>query len=1151
MKKTSKLITGISDSRSAKVIADRLIPQRQAFIVRAGRRQADRLAEDLAFFSDREIIVLPPEEELFLRYEAKNRDADRIRAKALSRLSRNPELVVIAPASAAVRRMPPRRASVGDRYPVLRVGEERDPAELRRILVDLGYEPEDLVSSPGRFAARGGILDIFPPEAPQPFRVEFFGDRLDSIRTFSPATQRSLQSIDTVTIGPGREILTTSIDANRAFARIKDSYGKRIGALETMLATAPADSSLTIRETLTRLEERRDNLLDKVRQNDPDIVSTYLPYFCDDTVTFPAYMTDPLLIFDDPARIKEHLDLRTKELRNDVETLAERGMAVEEEFDLMTGTQDLESLYRDRDVLFLAPFAATLSFLPPPNETIHIESQPMMSFAGHLELAAEEAKRLIKAGYDIILAASSEERKESLSDYFSRLNLSPLHLKQGNLSRGMVFSEEKIAYISDFDIFHSGKRTKRRHASADSRDLTDFTDLHKGDYVVHDNHGIGKFLGIEALALRGDCKDYIKIKYAGDDLLYVPVEQMDMVRKYIGSGGALPKINKLSGDEWKNAKKRAGKAVAEMTEELVRLYAERQSSESYAFSPDTVWQKEFEAAFPYQETEDQIRAAETIKKAMEKKEPMDILLCGDVGYGKTEVAARAAFKCLVEGKQVAFLVPTTLLAKQHYETLTERFQSYPFTIDMLSRFRTPKECAAIVDRIGKGKADLIIGTHRLLSADVHFADLGLLIIDEEQRFGVGAKEKIKGLKSSVDVLTLSATPIPRTLNMSLTGIRDICLLTEAPEGRYPVQTYVTEEDPILIREVINRELDRNGQVFVVYNRVRGIKRLAARIQELIPEARVVYGHGQMGEKTLEEVMNRFVDKEADILVSTTIVESGLDIPNANTMLIIDADKCGLAQLYQLRGRVGRSDRIAYCYLIYKKEKVLSEIAAKRLRTIKEFTELGAGFKIALRDLEIRGAGNILGAEQSGHMADIGYELYCKIVEEAVQKAKGLPLPEKPQETTIELEDRVNIPNSYISNESQKLEQYRNIAAIRTAEDEENVLDELIDRFGEPPVETRNLLHIARIRYLAGLCGFTRLFDREGKTYLEMNEEKPISPYAYMQAAAVFGPRLFFHGGRAPYLKLLSPKAKKLAEVVKLLQILYDNRDGGQGGSKML
>ena len=774
----------------------------------------------------------------------------------------------------------------------------------------------------------------------------------------------------------------------------------------------------------------------------------------------------------------------------------------------------------------------------------------MTSYAGHLDVLENDLKRIADGKNRVVISASSDERQQTIDDFVANIGLADkIQVVQGSLSMGMVFPEEKLYIISDKDIFNSTRIGKKRHKTNRSQKMQSFSDFKTGDYVVHENHGIGKFLGIQALEVQGEQKDYLKIKYSGTDLLYVPVEQMDIVQKYIGSEGIAPKVSKLSGDEWKVAKTRAKLAIAEMTEELIKLYADRKASKGYAFSKDTVWQKEFEAYFSYQETDDQLTSIEEIKKDMESNLPMDRLLCGDVGYGKTEVAARAIFKCISEGKQAAMLVPTTILANQHYNSLKDRFSNFPFNIDMLSRFRTDKQQEKIIDGLKKGSVDFVIGTHRLLSDDIKYKDLGLLVIDEEQRFGVAHKEKLKQLKSNIDVLTLSATPIPRTLNMSLTGIKDMSLITEPPSDRYPVQTYVLEQDDIVMREIIARELDRDGQVYIVFNRVKGINRLAEKVQSLVPDAKIVVGHGQMNEKSLESVMQTFISGKADILIATTIIESGIDIPNANTMIVIDADKCGLAQLYQLRGRVGRTDKIAYAYLMYQKNKVLTEVAEKRLKAIKEFTEFGSGFKVAMRDLEIRGAGNVLGAEQSGHMMNIGYELYCKLVDDAVRKAKGESVPEQVDEINIELDVAANIPNWYIDNETLKLQMYKKIATVSTREDSEEIIDELLDRFGDLPKETLNLIAISMIRALSANVGVCNIHEQAGKVVIYFAQDNALKAYALMKASEKFGSKIFFHGGNEPFIRLSVARKERLDSIIDLLEIISDNKDIDNSGSK--
>ncbi|MBO4819373.1 MAG: transcription-repair coupling factor [Firmicutes bacterium] len=737
-------------------------------------------------------------------------------------------------------------------------------------------------------------------------------------------------------------------------------------------------------------------------------------------------------------------------------------------------------------------------------------------YAGHMDMLSEDLKKYIKEGYDVTVACSTADRLVNLRDFLGREGLDRVKLVDSVLSSGAEIPEEKILYISENDIFPSAKYSRRRRTRR-GVPIKAFTDIQPGDYVVHEIHGIGQFTGVVKMTVDGSTRDYLKIQYAGKDVLYVPVDQMENIQKYMGSDSVAPRISKLSGSEWQTIKSRAKASIREMAEEFLKNAAKRAAAPGFAFEPDSTWQKEFEDSFPYVETEDQLRCVEEIKKDMESPKSMDRLLCGDVGYGKTEVAARAIFKCLEQGKQAAVLVPTTVLANQHYHTFLSRFAGYPFAIDMLSRFKDEKERKAIVDKLAKGDIDLIVGTHRLLSKDVKFKDLGLLVVDEEQRFGVEHKEVIKKLKENVDVLTLSATPIPRTLHMSLIGVRDMSVIEQPPEDRYPVQTYVMEQDDDAIRAAIRRELARGGQVYVVYNRVRGIQGAARQIHEIVPEATIAIGHGQMNERELEDVMMGFAAGETQVLISTTIIESGLDIPNVNTLIVMDADKFGLSQLYQLRGRVGRSNRMAYAYLFVKKDKVISETAEKRLKAIKEFTEFGSGFKVAMRDLELRGAGNILGVEQSGHMLSIGYELYCKLVEEAVEELTGQAPEDKPLEadTQIELGVSAYLPENYVSDEITRLEMYKKISSIASDEDREEIVDELLDRFGDVPGTADNLLDIAYLRNLASKCGISRVAKQQDKAVF-LFEEKSLMDAEHMALLMdEFGPRLTIYGGSVP------------------------------------
>ena len=1080
MKNSKIAITGAGAQATPYVIAKLLKEGRQALIIVPGRVRSERLKEDLSFFCNREIVILPPDEEVFLKYEAKNKDQEVARARVLKALRTDKELIVIAPASGAIKRTPPVK-EYEDKAKKIRLGDEMLLDDLKLNLGEMGYERVDTVYGPGQFSVRGGIVDVFTPDSEEPFRIEFFGDEIDSLRTFDIESQRSIENKKEIEIYP-------AITLNENGERKELSSGEKSG----------------------------------------------YEYIWN-------YMLEGDVFVEDPERIAESLNLRHQELWNDLEYLIEKDQATWDEGDLITGMEDLLRAYEKESVYFLQPFARKIQGVEELSEIQSFRMQPVTSYNGHMDLLAKDIRTFADKGYKVFISASSDPRVQSLNSFLRDEKLDgAIRVKPGYLSAGLIVPDEKECYISDGDIFDTAKiggRRKKHRAASKGRAIQNFTELHKGEYVVHDNHGIGVFQGIEELNDQGIIRDYIKIKYQGHGILYVPVEQMDVVQKYIGSEGKAPKIHKLGSDEWRRVKQRARKAVSDMTDELIALYAKRKSERGYAFSEDTVWQADFETAFPYEETPDQLRSIEEIKRDMEKEEPMDRLLCGDVGYGKTEVAARAIFKCLIEGKQAAMLVPTTILASQHFDTLKERLKGFPFTVELMSRFRSDKELTDVAEKLSKGKVDLVIGTHRILSKDIKFKDLGLLVVDEEQRFGVAHKEKLKTLKAGIDVLTLSATPIPRTLNMSLTGIRDMSLISEPPEERYPVQTYVMEQDDDLIREVINRELDRGGQVFVVYNRVRGIVRIAERIKELIPEAKVSVGHGQMSESTLEDVMRKFVSGETDVLVATTIVESGLDIPNANTLIVLEADKCGLSQLYQLRGRVGRSNRIAYAYLMYQKEKVLTEVAEKRLRAIKEFTEFGAGFKIAMRDMELRGAGNVLGAEQSGHMMDVGYEMYARLVDEAARRARGEEVREKREDFAVEIKAHANIPGWYIEDESIKLAMYKRIADIETDEDADDVMDELMDRFGDVPKETANLIKISLIRTKAEKTHLTRIHEQNGKIYITVEGEDKISPFTVMEMNEKFQGKSLFHGGGQPYFVLTVDSKTKLDSTIEALDIL--------------
>ncbi len=1120
---------GLSDSRAA-IAAARLISERpgQALILCPSSNAAERIATDLSFFSSVPVIALPDITAGTFRYDAKSRTGETALLSALTRLSTGEPLVLVVPAAASVRKLPPpeafsRHIITGSPGSVIRRDDRIGS------LSAMGYVREALAEEEGCFAVRGDIVDVFPPASDWPVRIEFFDDEVDSLRSFDPATQRSIENIMSVMIGPAGLLVRDPKAWDDAVKRIGKAYYE---ALSGGMPQARADA----------LREKRDYLIECIEEGvNPGYLESFVSYFYEKPVYIKDHFRDlKLVLVDSPSRIAEALALFEKESGDAAAMLLETGGAIAEDLRSLPEASDFESANGlgspEADVCYCTPFAQSIPYAEHIDEAMDTGALQAPVFAGHMEAFGEELSRLAKEGYEICIACSSDERLANLRDFIERLGLSGrAELRRGRLTAGTVLPGEKKVWFSEQDIFQAAKRSRRRRTKGDP--IKAFTDINKGDFVVHEAHGVGRFVGVEKLTVDGGVRDYLKIRYAGEDVLYVPVDQMGLIQKYVGSEGVTPRINKLSGGEWQLTKARAKAAVKDMTEDLIRLSAQRAMVPGHRFGPDSPWQREFEESFPFQETEDQLRCTEEIKLDMESDKAMDRLLCGDVGYGKTEVAARAIFKCIEQGKQAAVLVPTTILANQHYHTLKDRLEAYPFKVEMLSRFRSAAEQEKIIEKVASGEIDLVIGTHRLLSADVRFKDLGLLVVDEEQRFGVEHKDAIKRLKASVDVLTLSATPIPRTLHMSLIGVRDMSVIEQPPEDRYPVQTYVMEQDDLFIASVIRREIGRGGQVYVVYNRVRGIEKIAGRIRELVPEAEVAVGHGQMSEKTLEDVMIGFTSGEADVLVATSIIESGLDIPNVNTMIILDADRFGLSQLYQLRGRVGRSSRMAYAYLMYKKDKALTEIAEKRLRAIREFTEFGSGFRIAMRDLELRGAGNILGVEQSGHMLSIGYELYCKLIDEAVRELKGGEdvSREIESDTDVELAVPAFIPEYYIADELTRLSVYKKIAAVADAAARGELEDELMDRFGDIPAEAENLIDIAMIRNRASAAGVSKVLRQAGKLVLIFEERNALTPRVIADLMDRFSPGVTIYGGVCPRISMSIGKDGPAAAAMSLLE----------------
>ena len=935
-----------------------------------------------------------------------------------------------------------------------------DLTKLEQDLTALGYERESQIEAPGQFAVRGGIIDVFPLAEEMPVRIELWGDEIDSIRMFDAKSQRSIENISEITIYPASE----------------NCFGNN------------------------------------------GLVS-FLKYFPEN---------ETLLFYDEPHRLQETAETVEAEYTESLKNRADAGMKEEGEEELRVfQTKDIISEMNRYSGIGLTTLESKCGLFKV-RSVYTVQAKGVNPYNNSFELLTRDLKRLKRNGYRVVLLSGSRTRAKRLAEDLRDYDLSSFYsedmqreVKPGEImaaygyaSEGYEYPMLKFVVISESDIFGRKKKKKKRKKYEGQR-IQDFAELKPGDYVVHENHGIGVYKGIEKIEVEKIVKDYMKIVYAEGGVLYIPVAQMDLIQKYAGADAKKPRLNKLGTIQWGKTKSQVKKAVQIVAKDLVELYAVRQQSEGFVYGPDTVWQKEFEEMFPFEETDDQLQAIEDTKHDMESKKIMDRLICGDVGYGKTEIAIRAAFKAVQEGKQVVCLVPTTILAQQHYNTFLQRLKEFPVRIDLLCRFRSAAEQKKTIEDTKKGFVDILIGTHRVLSKDVVFKDLGLLIIDEEQRFGVTHKEKIKKLKENIDVLTLTATPIPRTLHMSLIGIRDMSVLEEAPNERMPIQTYVMEYNDEMVREAITRELARDGQVYYVYNRVNDIADVAGRIQSLVPDANVAFAHGQMKERELEDIMYDFINGDIDVLVSTTIIETGLDIPNANTMIIQDADRFGLSQLYQLRGRVGRSNRMAYAFLLYQRDKLLKEVAEKRLSAIREFTDLGSGIKIAMRDLEIRGAGNLLGEAQSGHMEAVGYDLYCKMLNEAVRQLKGGPEAET-FTTLIDLNVDAYIPEYYIKNEYQKLDIYKRIAAIESEEELEDMTEELIDRFGDIPKKVQQLLVIASLKSLAHSVYVTAIEQKGEEIRFTMYEKAKIDPSGIPKFLDSYKNDLIFRAEEPPY-----------------------------------
>lgn len=1080
------LLTGVNGSQKSLIIAALTHDAAQkTLIISHSNSQAFRLSLDLEGMLGRDKTAFFPANELFPHEEAYEPDVTAQRVATLGKILKSENLLVVTSWEALKRQLiPPTKFLEFTVF--LKIGMETSINGLLERLIKMGYQRVDLVQSIGQFSQRGDLVDIFPLDQDHPVRIEFFGDEIDSLRVFKVEDQISIGPIKEILILPAREGLWLQAEFEAAQVNIRRDLELQVAKLNDFGKINEADA------LQNKVEEALERLSQGFQLPGAD---QFLPWVESNMTTLLEYMPDAHIILDEPVRGQDVYRSLEEEYANTFSNFLERGVILPREQEIFIGANELEARIWARKPWSLSLLAKTPKGVNPDHTlTLPLKSAP--TFHSKIETLSKSFNSWLKNDQILILAVSGKEKARRLKEALREQGIVSIIVGEGtepelipgtvrieilDLESGFEWIPAKILVLTETEIYGRQKKRYQARFQQEGSKISSFTDLKVGDFVVHINHGIGKYMGLETLEIAGSHRDYLKIEYAGEDRLFIPTDQVNLLQKYIGIEDSPPKLNKMGGSDWQKVKNRVKESIRDMAEELLQLYAQREVTPGHAFGPDTVWQHEFEEAFYYEETPDQLRAINEIKKDMESEKPMDRLVCGDVGYGKTEVAMRAAFKAVMEGRQVGILVPTTILAQQHFLTFQERFAGYPINIKAISRFQSAKEQTAVINGLLDGEVDVVIGTHRLLSSDLHFKDLGLLIIDEEQRFGVAHKEKLKELRKNVDVLTLTATPIPRTLHMSLAGIRDISIIETAPQGRFPIRTHVLEYNDEVIREAIRRELDRQGQVYFVYNRVETIERMASHLQNLLPNARIAIAHGQLDEDSLERVMLDFYENQSDILVCTTIIETGLDIPNVNTLIVYDADRFGLAQLYQLRGRVGRSNRLAHAFFCYRKDKSLTETAEKRLAAIREFTDLGSGFKIAMRDLEIRGAGNLLGPEQHGQVAAVGFELYCRLLDEAIREKKGEVIPELP-EPIVEIPVDAYIPSSYIADNKQKVDIYKKIANISVFENVDNISDELVDRFGDLPQPVINLLNISKIKILAKNAGFASII-KERQEYI--------------------------------------------------------------------
>lgn len=1139
-------IVGCIETQKCHLVDSLARGEKHKIIVTYSEDRAKEIWEDYRFF-DHSVFLYPAKDVLFYSADIHGNLIAQKRLEVLKHIIEDDQVTVVMSFHAMMDQLIPLE-ELKAQIVKISVGQRIERKEVEKRLSLIGYERTDLVEMAGEFSVRGGILDVFPLTEECPYRIEFWGDEIDSIRSFDIESQRSIETVEQFAIYPAVEMILTKERTTRGMERLEQE-GKKL--MQTFYDNVQTKEYARVRNYV---EQLREEILELDHAGNDSLIH----YFYEKTVSFMDYFgKDAVFFLDEPNRMEEKSKLFEMEISESMKGRLEAGYILPSQAKVIFPMEDVMVRLFQRRTVCLSMLMYEIKKANIRHE-FYIDTKEIMSYQNSFEQLKEDLNLFRKKKYKILLVCPSTTRAKRLaqnlqdneiSAFFSSdrnrvLMDGEIMVMNGVLKRGFEYPRLRLVVISEKDIFsiRSTKRRKKKKSEYKGNQIHSFEELSIGDYIVHENHGVGIYRGMEQIEVDGVYKDYINIEYEGGSTLFILASQLDLIQKYASVNAKKPKLNKLGSNDWEKTKKEARMRVKKTAQNLLELYAIRQEQKGFAFSEDSIWQKEFEELFPFDETEDQLTAIADTKRDMESHKIMDRLICGDVGYGKTEVAIRAAFKAVMDGKQVVYLVPTTILAQQHYTTFVERMKDYPIQIQMLSRFVTPANQRKIVTGLKKGQVDIVIGTHRVLSKTVAFKDLGLLIIDEEQRFGVNHKEKIKGMKKTVDVLSLSATPIPRTLHMSLVGIRDMSVLEEPPVDRKAIQTYVLEYNDEMVREAINRELGRGGQIYYVYNRVNSIEEITATIAKLVPNARVAYAHGQMSERQLEKIMFDFVNKEIDVLVATTIIETGLDIPNVNTMIIHDADKLGLSQLYQLRGRVGRSNRTAYAFLMYKRDKQLQEIAEKRLKTIREFTDLGSGFRIAMRDLEIRGAGNLLGADQSGHMEAIGYDLYCKMLNTEVKNLKGERKEEEEFTTAIDIDINAYIPSSYVKNESQKLELYKRIASIESDAEREDILDELVDRYGEVPESVENLLLIATIKTLAHDAYLLEIKEEGSKIRFEMNPKAPVKVEMVQDMVKSYGREMRMQLVGNPCFLLDVSKMPKRQRVERVKEVVKSIRD---------